>query len=241
MRSRIISIVLGAAALSATFAPPADALFGVGDVVIDPTNLIQNVNTAVNTLNQINNQIQQLQNEAQMLINSAENLARLDQSSIQELQRLLQRIDTLMRKGDEITYEVATSERRYEENFPESYEHLTNQEIVERATDQWKLARKTFGNAIQVQSGIVTSIAESRETLTTLVNRSQEAVGNLQVNQAGNQLIALSVEQQMQMQHLMAAQHRMLAVEHARRMAIEEQSRIRHQRFRGDGAAYTRN
>ena len=57
MRSRIVSIVLGAAALSATFAPPAEALFGVGDVVIDPTNLIQNVNTAVNTLNQINNQM----------------------------------------------------------------------------------------------------------------------------------------------------------------------------------------
>jgi P-type conjugative transfer protein TrbJ len=136
---------------------------------------------------------------------------------------------------------VAESERRYEENFPESYEHLTNQEIVVRATDQWKLSRKTFANAIRVQSGIVTSISESKETLTTLVERSQEAVGNLQVSQAGNQLMALSIEQQMQMQQLMAAQYRMIAVEEARRAAIEEQARIRHQRFRGDGSAYTRN
>lgn len=220
---------------------PAHALFGVGDVVIDPTNLVQNVNTAVNTLEQINNQIKQLQNEAQMLIDSAENLKRLDQSSINELRVLLERIDDLMRQGDEITYEVAESERKYEENFPESYNDLSNQELVIRATDQWKLSRKTFGNAIRVQSGIVSSITQSKETLTKLVGESQSATGNLAVNQAGNQLMALSVEQQMHMQQLMAAQYRMVAVEHARRTAIEEQARVRHERFKGDGAAYTRN
>lgn len=238
MRRRIVSL---AVALVMTTTPPASALFGVGDVVIDPTNLVQNVNTAVNTLEQINNQIRQLQNEAQMLLDSADNLTRLDQSSVDELRRVLERIDQLMREGDEITYEVAESERRYEENFPESYEHLTNQEIVLRATDQWRLARNAFGNAIRTQSGIVTSIAESKETLTTLVERSQAAAGNLAVNQAGNQLVALSVEQQMQMQQLMAAQYRMSAVEAARRAAIEKQARIRHHRFKGDGAAYTRN
>lgn len=241
MCRRITTLILVVLTASMTATPPASALFGVGDVVIDPTNLVQNVNTAVNTLEQINNQIRQLQNEAQMLLDSADNLKRLDQTSIDELRRVLERIDALMRKGDEITYEVSESERRYEENFPESYEHLTNQEIVVRATDQWKLARSSFGNAIRVQSGIVTSITESKETLTKLVAQSQEAAGNLAVHQAGNQLVALSVEQQMQMQQLMAAQYRMRAVEAARRAAIEEQARIRHERFRGDGAAYTRN
>lgn len=241
MRSRIVSVILGAMALCYLSAGPADALFGVGDVVIDPTNLVQNINTAVNTLEQINNQVAQLQNEAQMLIDSAENLARLDASSIDELRRILERIDDLMREGDEITYEVAESERRYEENFPESYDDLTNEEIVVRAAHQWKLSHSTFGNAIRIQSSIVTSIAESKETLTTLVSHSQEAVGNLQVSQAGNQLLALGVEQQMQMQQLMASQYRMIAVEEARRAAIEEQARIRHTRFKGDGAAYTRN
>ncbi|MEM9580698.1 MAG: P-type conjugative transfer protein TrbJ, partial [Pseudomonadota bacterium] len=141
---------------------------------------------------------------------------------------------------DEITYEVEESERRYEENFPESYEDLTNREIVVRATDQWKLSRSNFGNAIRIQSAIVSSITESKETLTTLVNQSQEAAGNLEVIQAGNQLMALSVEQQMHMQQLMASHYRMLAVEQARRAAIEEQARVRHDRFKGDGAAYTR-
>ena len=45
----------------------------------------------------------------------------------------------------------------------------------------------------------------------------------------------------MQMQQLMAAQYRMVALEESRRAAIEEQARIRHKRFRGDGVAYRRN
>jgi len=240
MRRRIIAILMAGAAIG-TYAPPAEAIFGVGDIVIDPTNLIQNILTALNTLEQINNQIEQLQNEAQMLINQAEDLASLDHDSLADLVRILEEIDALIREGDEITYEVEESERRYEETFPESYEDLTNAEMVVRATDQWKLSRRAFGNSIRTQSSIVTAIAASRETLETLVQESQSAGGNLAVSQAGNQLLALSVEQQMQMQTLMASHYRMIATEEARRLAIEEQARVRHKRFLGERSAYTRN
>ncbi|MEL7392087.1 MAG: P-type conjugative transfer protein TrbJ [Pseudomonadota bacterium] len=239
MRRRIIPLLI-AGSLVFVATPRADAIFGVGDVVIDPTNLVQNILTAANTLEQINNQIEQLQNEAQMLINQAEDLKSLDFDSVEHLKRILERIDALMREADEITYEVEESERRYEERFPDSYKYLTNEEIVERATDQWVVTRSAFRSAIMIQSGIVGSISESRDTLTTLVEESQGAAGNLSAVQAGNQLIALSVEQQMQMQQLMASHYRMIALEEARRAAIEEQARTRHQRFRGDGSAYTR-
>tara|TARA_R110001599_G_scaffold130806_1_gene306232 strand:- start:2707 stop:3360 length:654 start_codon:yes stop_codon:yes gene_type:complete len=217
----MIAILLGSVSSLVGLAPPANALLGVGDVVIDPTNLVQNIVTATNTLEQINNQIQQLQHEAQMLVNQAEDLKRLDYASIEHLKRLLERIDTLMRDAGEVTYEVEESERQYQEAFPDSYEDLTNEEIVIEAAHQWRISRDAFRASIQVQSGIVTSIADARETLTDLV--------------------ALSVEQQMQMQQLMAAQYRMVALEESRRAAIEEQARIRHKRFRGDGVAYRRD
>lgn len=241
MRRRIAALLAAFLSSLASVAPPAEALLGVGDVVIDPTNLVQNILTATHTLEQINNQVQQLQHEAQMLVNQAENLKRLDYASTQHLKRLLERIDTLMREAGEVTYEVEESERQYREAFPESYEDLSNEEIVVEAADQWRISRDAFRASIQVQSGIVTSIAESRETLTDLVTESQAASGNLSVVQAGNQLVALSVEQQMQMQQLMAAQYRMVALEESRRAAIEEQARIRHKRFRGDGVAYRRD
>ncbi|RAN33643.1 P-type conjugative transfer protein TrbJ [Hyphomonas pacifica] len=241
MRRRMIALLLGSVSTFGIAAPSAHALLGVGDVVIDPTNLVQNILTATHTLEQINNQIQQLQHEAQMLVNQAEDLKRLDYASTQHLKRLLERIETLMREAGEVTYEVEQSERQYREAFPDSYEDLSNEEIVTEAANQWRISRDAFRASIQVQSGIVTSIAESRETLTDLVDESQAATGNLSVAQAGNQLVAFSVEQQMQMQQLMAAQYRMVALEESRRAATREQARIRHKRFVGDGVAYTRN
>ena len=241
MRRRMIALLLGSVSTLGLVGPPAHALLGVGDVVIDPTNLVQNILTATHTLEQINNQIQQLQHEAQMLVNQAEDLKRLDYASTQHLKRLLERIETLMREAGEVTYEVEQSERQYREAFPASYEDLTNEEIVAEAADQWRISRDAFGASIQVQSAIVTSIAEARGTLTDLVEESQAATGNLSVAQAGNQLVALVVEQQMQMQQLMAAQYRMVALEDSRRAATREQAWIRHKRFVGDGVAYSRD
>ncbi len=63
-----LAALTAACVLAFGIAQPAHALFGVGDIVLDPTNLVQNTLTAVRTLEQINNQIRQLQNEAQMLI-----------------------------------------------------------------------------------------------------------------------------------------------------------------------------
>ena len=240
MRRRIISLMLAAGAVSLMPTPPADALLGVGDVVLDPTNLVQNILTATHTLEQLNNQIVQLQHEAQMLVNQAEDLKRLDYASIEHLKRLLERIDTLMRTAGEVSYEIQASERQYAEAFPQTYQDLSNAEILSEAADQVRISRDALRASIQVQSAIVTSIADARETLTDLVDESQAATGNLSVAQAGNQLMALVIEQQMQMQQLMAAQYRMTSLEETREAAITQQARLRHQRFRGDGVAYTR-
>ena len=239
MRRRIVTILalIGICLGSPRFEPPAHAF---GGVVFDPTNLAQNILTAARSLEQINNQIGQLQNEAQMLINQAEDLASLNFTSAAELERILTEIAKLLGEADEITYETERSRTVFAEKYPDDYGDLSNSEIVIRAQDQWKISQNAFRKAIILQSGIVTSITEARTTMTRLINESQSATGNLQVSQAGNQLMALSVEQQMQMQSLMAAQYRMITLEEARRAAIEEQARIHHERFRGDGSAYTR-
>ena len=75
MRRRIITACI-AVFLVAGQAQPAHAFFGLGNIVLDPTNLAQNVATATNTVRQINNQIEQLQNEAQMILNQVEDLKR---------------------------------------------------------------------------------------------------------------------------------------------------------------------
>jgi P-type conjugative transfer protein TrbJ len=237
MTSRLVGSLL-AGLLAGALAAPAHAQFGIGDVVIDPVNLVQNTYTAARTLEQLNNQIRQLQNEAQMLVNQAENLKRLDYTSTEHLKRLLERTETLMRRAEEITYEIEQSEDAYASRFPEDYQALSRNQVVEAARAQWQTSRAGFSDTVLVQSGIVTAIVEARATLTGLMGASETATGNLAAAQAGNQLIALSVEQQMQMQQLMAAQYRAETLEAARRAAIEDQARSLHRHFMGTRRAY---
>ncbi|MFU7556800.1 P-type conjugative transfer protein TrbJ, partial [Pseudomonas paraeruginosa] len=49
-----LAALTAACVLAFGIAQPAHALFGVGDIVLDPTNLVQNTLTAVRTLEQIN-------------------------------------------------------------------------------------------------------------------------------------------------------------------------------------------
>src|SRR6266849_5213689 len=69
------------------------AVFGVGDVVIDPTNLVQNTLTALRTLHttinqatQIANEVRMITNQVQQLANEARNLAALPTSLLGDLQ-----------------------------------------------------------------------------------------------------------------------------------------------------------
>jgi len=75
-------------------------------VVIDPTNLAQNLMTAANTLEQINNQIKQLQNQAQSLMNQAKNLTGLDFSALNELRAALSATNQLIQQAQGLAFNV---------------------------------------------------------------------------------------------------------------------------------------
>ena len=93
--------------------------------------------------------------------------------------------------------------------------------------------------ATKVQSQAVQNFASDEQTLTTLVNRSQSAVGALQAMQATNQLLALQSRQAMQGQQLQITQDRVAALEQARQVAVQERAREVRRRFQGEGTAYT--
>ncbi len=75
-------------------------------------------------------------------------------------------------------------------------------------------------------------------TLTTLTNASQGAVGNLQVNQATNQLLALSIKQLLQIENMMAAQYRATSLDQARKGESETQAQSQITTFLGSSNAY---
>lgn len=209
-------------------------------VVIDPTNLAQNILTAANTLEQINNQIKQLQNQAQSLTNQAKNLTGLDFSALNELRAALSATNQLIQQAQGLAFNVQQMEADFQRLYPESYTAaISGTQMATDARSRWRNSLEALRTATKVQSQAVQNFASDEQALTDLVNRSQSAVGALQATQATNQLLALQARQTIQAQQLQITQDRAASLELARQAAATERAREVRRRFLGDGTPYT--
>ena len=233
MKKTLLAI---AAAVLVTAMPTAQAQW----VVIDPTNLVQNIMTAARALEQINNQIKQLQNEAQMLMNDAKNLTSLDFSALNQLRAALSATNQLLQQAQGLAFNLSRMETEFARLYPNAYSASTSgSQMSTDARTRWRNSLEALRTATQVQSQAVQNFASDEQTLTDLVNRSQSAVGALQATQATNQLLALLSRQTIQAQQLQITQDRASALEQARQVAVQERAREVRRRFQGDGTLYT--
>jgi P-type conjugative transfer protein TrbJ len=240
MKRKLVTIFLATAMSTATLVMPAQAqLFG-GTIVFDPQNYAQNLLTAARELQQVNNEIQSLQNEATMLQNMGKNLSSLNTSQLGTMISALTQISTLMNQGNGIAFNAGATNAAWNSSFPTSYPVGTSSStLATNAQTRWQEAMAAFQQALQIQAQIVQAVQSDSGTLSSLVNSSQGAVGNLQVSQATNQLLALSAKQQMQIQNLMAAQYRATALDSARNAESEAAAQSEFTTFIGNGQAYT--
>jgi P-type conjugative transfer protein TrbJ len=235
---------LTALALACTLAlgavQPAHALFGVGDIVLDPSNLAENMLTAGRTLEQINNQIQQLQHEAQMIINQARNLARLPFNVAAQLRSNLATTQRLIDQARGLAYDVTNIDREFARLYPEQYAATVNSDqMYQNARERWKVTLDGLQTTMQMQAQAAQNVNDDERVLADLVEQSQSAEGALQAMQATNQLLALQAKQSIQMQRLQITQDRAAALELARQAAAIEQGREVTRRFLGEGTPYT--
>jgi conjugal transfer/entry exclusion protein len=199
----LTTVTFGAAALPLQ---PAAAQVSV----FDPTNYAQNLLQAARALEQINNQVKSLQNEASMLQNMAKNLEKIDFPQLQRITSAMQ-IHTL---------------------FPGTLSQtLTSDQRIAEARARLDAASDAYRQAMGVQAQVAENVKEDAGVLNELAASSQGAVGALQVSQAANQLLALGVKQQLQLQNLMASEYREAAIERARRAQAEEDGKAMTRRF----------
>lgn len=234
IRSLTASLV---AILGLSQAPVVHAQF-FGGIVYDPTNHVQNFQTAVHNYGQLIRQAQQLRNEANMLINQAKHLAKLDVNSAYDLNRILGEIAYLNRQAENVAYDVHRTRDLLREHFPENMEGSSEEELIEQAEEQFRMSRNAHHEAMVMQSKMVESIEEDQATITQLMNASHGAVGELQATQSTNQLLGLLIKQSMQSQQLQVAQARAESLESALDMAKREEARVRHKAFMGPRSAY---
>lgn len=235
--NRVLIGFLTAAIIGSGYVPSAYAQFG--GVVYDPANYRQNFMTAVRSYTQVVRQAQQLRNEANMLINQAKHLSKLDLNSVNDLNRILGEIAYLNSQAENVAYEVNRTRQLVQEHFPDSYDGLSEDELVVQAEQQWQMSQRAYNDAMVMQSKMVESLEFDRTVLGQLMNKSHASVGELQATQSTNQLIGLLVKQSMQAQQMQITQARAHSIDAARRIAIEEESRVLHQNFIGANSAYS--
>lgn len=207
--------------------------------VFDATNYAQNLVQAARALEQINHQIASLQNEAAMLRAMGRNLERVDFPELGRVTAAMRRIDSLMGEARGIDFRIDRLDERVRGLFPGTVQRvLGSDRRVAEARARLEAASEAYRRAMGVQAQVAENLRADSATLAALSARSQGAAGSLAVGQAANQLMALSIQQQMQLQSLMASEFRSAALDRARRMQAEEEGRQATRRFLGTRPAY---
>lgn len=235
-----LAALAAAGVLAFGIAQPSYALFGVGDVVLDPVNLVQNTLTAVRTLEQINNQIKQLENEAQSLINQARNLASLPFNVVNRLRSNLDTTRQLIAQARGLAYDIQQMDQQFAQLYPEQYAAtVSGNQMFQDAHRRWQNTLQGLQTAMRMQAQVSQNVNQDEGVLADLVSQSQSATGALQATQATNQLLALQAKQSIQVQQLQLTQDRAASLELARQAAAVERGREVTRRFLGTGTAYT--
>jgi P-type conjugative transfer protein TrbJ len=233
MKKRLLAVA--AAALIGVM-PVAQAQW----VVIDPTNLAQNILTAAHTLEQINNQIRQLQNEAQSLMNEARNLASLPFNVVNRLRSNLDTTRQLIAQARGLAFDIQNMDQQFAQLYPEQYAAtVSGNQMFQDAHQRWQNTLQGLQTAMRMQAQVSQNLNQDEGVLADLVDQSQSATGALQAMQATNQLLALQAKQSIQTQQLQLTQGRAASLELARQAAAVERGREVTRRFIGSGTAYT--
>lgn len=111
--------------------------------------------------------------------------------------------------------------------------------MVQDATSRWDNSYDGLKQSLTLQSAIVSSLDQDGQTLRTLMANSSAAVGSLQAQQSGNELLGLQIKQSLQTQALLATQARADTLRAAEQQASSSAAKERFTRFIGDGHAYT--
>ena len=229
-----------AIALALVFVMSGSRRLGAQVIVFDPSNYSRNLLTAARSLEQINNQIRSLENEAQSLLNQAKNLASLPSSVVGQLTSTINQMNSLIAQAKGISFDIQKSQQSFESLYPRQYgAAVSSDKMVQDATARWNNSYEGLKQALTIQSAIVSTLDQDNQTLRTLMANSSGAIGSLQAQQSGNELLALQIKQSLQTQTLLTAQARADTLRAAEQQASAAAAQERFVRFIGDGHAYT--
>ena len=218
---KIIAILVLSVTLTLSTPPKAEAL-----IVYDPTNYAANIQTSIK-------QVESVINELKMLENQAKQLLQLGQ--IPELQQLQQTFGQLMQIRNEVT-SLLNSYNQFQSEWDSVFKDfasvsgMSGAEWAQQAQKMVQESNKALYDSVKSQTS-VQQIESDAQALSALQNASQNAQGVLQAAQAGNQIGAVTAQQLMRLQSIMAASNTAQSVYYRELKARDEKAAAEGQRF----------
>lgn len=206
------------------------AVFGIGDVVIDPTNLIQTTVTALNSVKEVANQAKSLVNEAtqianqiKQLENDVTNLTQIPLHMSNELHDVLTQYQEVMSQVQGLSYDYHSIRDQFERLFsaPRSGQPVSLPSYTAQLMTQ---IRQASGQAVQAQA-ILQRLASQRSAMKRALAASESARGNLEVQQASNQLSGVLAAQQANLLEVLTTTSRAQVSFIAAQTALDEAAR----------------
>jgi P-type conjugative transfer protein TrbJ len=180
-----------------------------------------------------------LQNQAASLTNQARNLQSLPYSSLSAIDQSIAETNSRLTAAQRISYDVGTIDQTFDATYPATYSgSASSQRLIADARTRWQNALAGYQDAMRVQAGVVANLHETHAQLDALVSASQSATGALEVEQSGNQLVALQTRQMTDLTAMIAAMARAQSLEGARTVESQEQADAQRTRFLDYGAGY---
>lgn len=153
--------------------------------VYDPANHAENILSAIRTL-------QSNLNEAKMIINQIKDLTKLDLNLQSDFAESLHALFTEMGKVHGLMQDLATLDSKFEElykdfnNDPSAVALKVMRTALEEALDE---SREMMRGAAHTGALVLENLPKAQAHMDTLLTESSLAIGNLQAQQTGNQLI----------------------------------------------------
>lgn len=149
--------------------------------------MAQNILTAIRTL-------QSNINEAKMILNQVKDLTKLPTTIKNEFNENLHDLFTQVGEIQGLMQDLSTLQMKFEELYPDftkETSYITNgrlSEVLNTALDE---SRKSMLGAAKTGAQVLENSRNSQEQLDRLISASHSAVGNLQTQQAGNEITAV--------------------------------------------------
>ena len=180
-------------------------------VVVDPTNLIENIISALQNTQAVLNQVTQLSHEVQSLGYQAQNLqnmpASVSNNVIGQYTSEFGALVSAMQSINGIAQNVARLTGQYNATYPNTalaQGPLSNANVMAQLTTWLNQSRSVYQGAYNTQAQVMASLPADTANVRTLLQTSGSSQGALDAIQTGNQINGQVAAQLMKMNSQMA-------------------------------------